>query len=75
MDMSATLPTGWVDQTPYKRYPVRAGECYPLKARVSARNSGKEAWEELTWTASSGERKVGSVTVRVYVGKVGSMPR
>jgi LmbE family N-acetylglucosaminyl deacetylase len=75
IDISATLPTGWVDHTQYKRYPVRAGECYPVMARVSARNSGKEAWEELAWTASSGERKLGSVTVRVYVGKVGSMPR
>ncbi|HXS75479.1 MAG TPA: PIG-L family deacetylase [Terracidiphilus sp.] len=75
IDVNATLPAGWVDHTPYERYPVRPGECYPVTARVSARNSGKEAWEELTWTASSGERKIGSVTVRVYVGKVGSMPR
>ena len=75
IDASAALPAGWVDHTQYTRYPVRAGECYPVKAMVSARSSGEEKWEELSWTATAGEQKVGSVTVRVYVGKVGSMPR
>jgi len=75
IDMSTHLPAGWVDHNQYERYPVRAGECYPVTARVTARSSGNEGWQELTWTASSGERKVGGVTVRVYVGKVGSMPR
>ena len=75
IDMSTHLPAGWVDHSQYERYPVRAGECYPVTARVTARSSGNEGWQELTWTASSGERKVGGVTVRVYVGKVGSMPR
>jgi len=64
-----------VDHAQYKRYPVRAGECYPVTAMVSARSSGDEKWEELTWSAREGERKLGSVTVRVYVGNVGSMPR
>jgi len=75
IDVSATLPAGWVDHAQYKRYPVRAGECYPVTAMVSARSSGDEKWEELTWSAREGERKLGSVTVRVYVGNVGSMPR
>lgn len=75
IDVRGALPAGWIDHTQYKRYPVRAGECYPVKAMVSARSSGDEKWEELTWTANAGERKMGSVTVRVYVGKVGSMPR
>ncbi|HEY1575538.1 MAG TPA: PIG-L family deacetylase [Terracidiphilus sp.] len=75
VDVSAALPAGWTDNTEYKRYPVRVGECYPVTARVTARSSGNEKWEELTWTASAGAQKVGSVTVRVFVGKVGSMPR
>lgn len=75
LDVSATLPAGWVDHAQYKRYPVRAGECYPITAMVSARSSGDEKWEELTWSASESGHKVGSVTVRVFVGKVGSMPR
>ena len=75
VDLNAALPAGWVDHSQFRRYPVRTGECYPVTARVSARNSGKESWEELTWTATSGEQKVGSVAVRVFVGKVGSMPR
>jgi LmbE family N-acetylglucosaminyl deacetylase len=75
IDVSAMLPAGWVDHAQYQRYPVRAGECYPMTAMVSARSSGDEKWEELTWNATEKERKVGSVTVRVYVGRVGSMPR
>lgn len=75
VDVSATLPAGWADNTEYKRYPVRSGECYPVTARVVARNSGPEKWEELTWTATAGAQKEGGVTVRVYVGHVGSMPR
>jgi LmbE family N-acetylglucosaminyl deacetylase len=75
IDVSAKLPPGWSDQTDYKRYPVRTGECYPVTARVTAPNSGNEAWQELIWSASEGARKVGNVTVRVYVGRVGSMPR
>jgi LmbE family N-acetylglucosaminyl deacetylase len=75
VDVNAALPEGWVNHVEYKRYPVRAGECYPVTAMISARSSGDEAWEELTWTASEGGRKVGNVAVRVYVGKVGSMPR
>jgi len=75
VELNAALPAGWVDHSEYKRYPVRAGECYPVAATVSARSSGDEKWEELKWNASEGDRKVGTVTVRVFVGKVGSMPR
>lgn len=75
VDLNAALPAGWIDHTQYRRYPVRAGECYPVTVRVSARNSGKETWEELTWSASSGGQKIGNVALRVYVGRVGSMPR
>jgi hypothetical protein len=75
IELNAALPAGWIDHKEYKRYPVRAGQCYPVTAMVTARTSGEEGWEELTWTATEGGRKVGSVVVRVYVGKVGSMPR
>jgi LmbE family N-acetylglucosaminyl deacetylase len=75
IDVSATLPTGWVDHSQYKRYPVRAGECYPVTVMMSARSSGNEGWEELTWDATQDGRNIGSVKARVYVGKVGSMPR
>jgi hypothetical protein len=73
--LSATVPAGWVDHAQYKRYPVRARECYPVTAMVSARSSGDEKWEELAWSATEEARKAGRVTVRVFVGKVGSMPR
>jgi LmbE family N-acetylglucosaminyl deacetylase len=75
VDVSAALPEGWSDKTEYKKYPVRAGECYPITAKVSARGSGDAGWQELNWAAAADGRKVGVVKVRVYVGKVGSLPR
>jgi len=75
VDVSAALPDGWSNNTEYKQYPVRGGDCYPVSARVTARSSGTEGWQELTWTADADRHKVGSVTVRVYVGKVGGLPR
>lgn len=75
IELNSTLPAGWIDHKEYKRYPVRAGQCYPVTAIATARSSGEEAWEELTWIATEGGRKVGSVAARVYVGKVGSLPR
>jgi hypothetical protein len=75
VDVSATLPEGWSDSAEYRQYPVRAGECYPITARATARSTGKAGWQELTRTATSDGHKVGDVTVRVYVGKVGGLPR
>jgi LmbE family N-acetylglucosaminyl deacetylase len=75
LNVSATLPAGWSDATEFKLYPLRAGECYSVPARVVARSSGDAGWQEVTWTASAGDRKMGSVTVRVYVGKVGGLPQ
>ncbi len=75
VDLGMTLPQGWSDNTEFKHYPVRAGECYPIMAKIVARNSGSAGWQELTWTASADGRQVGEVKVRVYVGKVGGLPR
>jgi LmbE family N-acetylglucosaminyl deacetylase len=73
--VSASLPAGWTNNTAFTRYPVHAGECYPMAAKVAAPPSGKSGWQEITWTASADERNVGSVKVRIYVGRVGGLPR
>jgi LmbE family N-acetylglucosaminyl deacetylase len=75
VDLSDTLPQGWSDNTEYKRYPVRAGECYPITAKIAARSSGSAGWQELAWTATADGHSVGEVKLRVYVGKVGGLPR
>ena len=69
------LPDGWTEKNLFASYPVRVGECYPIKAQLAAAPSAKSHWNELTWTAIAGAQNVGSVTVRVFVGKSGGLPQ
>ncbi len=75
IDVKASLPSGWTDQAAFTQYPLRPGECYPIQAQATAPPKGKTEWQHLTWTATSGTRQVGSVTVRVYVGDSGGLPQ
>jgi hypothetical protein len=73
--ISPRLPEGWTVKNLFASYPVRAQECYPLQAQLAAAPSAKSRWDELTWTATAGAQKIGSVTVRVFVGKSGGLPQ
>ena len=70
-----TLPAGWTMQPQFRTYPIGAGACYPVRAQLTAPAAAQSHWEELIWTAMAGERSVGSVTVRVFVGKNGGLPQ
>ncbi len=69
------LPAGWVDKSPYRRFQVAQGDSYPLLMQVTAPENGKREWQELTWNAESGGRKVGCITFRVYLGKGSVLPQ
>jgi hypothetical protein len=73
--VAASLPAGWMAQPQSQLYPVRAGECYPMQAQVTAPAATTSHWDQLTWAATSGTQKIGSVTVRVFVGKGGGLPQ
>jgi len=73
--LTSSLPAGWKDESASARYPVRAGECYPTQVQLTAQASAQSTWREVTWTATSGEQKIGAVTVRVFVGKGGGLPQ
>ena len=73
--ITSSLPAGWTDSTAYTHYPVQSGECYPISAQVAAPPSAKSHWEQLTWTATAGSQNIGSVTVRVFVGRGGGLPQ
>ncbi len=73
--ITSSLPAEWTDHTPYMRYPVRAGECYPIQARIGVSAADKAHWSEITWTASTGSQRAGSVKVRVFVGRSGGLPQ
>jgi LmbE family N-acetylglucosaminyl deacetylase len=70
-----TLPPGWTERMAYSQYPVRPGECYPVQTQLAAPRAAESHWEVLTWTATTGTKAVGSVTVRVFVGKNGGLPQ
>jgi hypothetical protein len=73
--ITTSLPAGWRDETPYTRYPVRAGECYPIAAKIAVPAADKAHWSEITWTAAAGSQNAGSVKVRVFVGRGGGLPQ
>jgi LmbE family N-acetylglucosaminyl deacetylase len=73
--VAASAPAGWQDGTPFSRYPVRPGECYPAQARLMMPASGTEGWHEVHWTATSGTDVVGHVDLRVFLGNSGGLPQ
>ena len=75
ISLTSSLPPGWKDETAFAQYPVRAGECYPIQAQLTAQGAAQSSWYEVTWSASSAGQKVGMVTVRVFVGRSGGLPQ
>jgi LmbE family N-acetylglucosaminyl deacetylase len=73
--IASKLPEGWSDATPFGRYPVKAGQCYPIQRQLRAPAAAKAGWQELKWSATDGSQKVSDVLVRVYVGKSGGLPQ
>ena len=70
-----TMSAGWTAQQQFTKYPVRAGECYPIQILLTAPRAAQSHWEQLSWTATADAQRVGSVAVRVFVGKSGGLPQ
>ena len=77
ISISSALAAGWTDKTLFTHYPVRAGECYPLQAlvQVQASASGTAHWQQITWTAASAGHTIGTLALRIYVGRTGGLPQ
>ncbi len=73
--LTPVLPTGWVDESLYGRFEVAPGEALPLQVIVATPDSGKRQWEELSWNAEAEGRRIGTVTLRVYLGKGSVLPQ
>ena len=78
--VAPTLPSGWTMQPQFTNYPVDAGACYPIQIQVTAPQAAQSHWEQLSWTATSGptpaaSQPVGTVSVRIFVGKNGGLPQ
>lgn len=73
--LTPVLPVGWVDKSPYRRFEVPQGDSYQLQRILVAPENGKKEWQELKWNAESGGRSLGTVTLRVYLGKGSALPQ
>lgn len=73
--LTPVLPAGWTNKTRYGRYQVDRGAAYPVQGLLVAPPSGKRGWQEVSWNTETGGRELGSVTMRVYVGKTGGLPQ
>ena len=71
----SSLPAGWSDKTKYVVYPVNPGESYPVPAMAIPPATGDRRWQQLTWRAESDGREIGTVTLRVFLGKTGGLPQ
>lgn len=71
--ISPALPPGWTDRSTYERYTVAAGETYPLRVDALAPPEGKDAWQELVWTAEAQGQPAGAVRMRVLLKKSGGL--
>ena len=73
--VTPALPSGWIDQSPYQRFVVPPGQTVFPQMVVTAPAGGKRQWQELKWQADSKSGSVGTVTLRVYVGKGSALPQ
>jgi hypothetical protein len=73
--LTANLPAGWTDKTPYAVYPVKPGESYPVLAMSLTPESGNAQWREISWKAEVGAHVVGTVTMRVFISNEGVLPQ
>jgi LmbE family N-acetylglucosaminyl deacetylase len=74
VSLTVVLPKGWTEEAGSARYSVGAGDAYPVQTILVAPSSGELEWQEITWKAEANGRQVGSVTLRVLLGKSGGLP-
>jgi LmbE family N-acetylglucosaminyl deacetylase len=75
VSLTAVLPKDWTLKAGSALYPVAAGRSYPVLAILTAPSGGEVEWQELTFKAEASGRSIGSVTVRVLLGKSGGLPQ
>ena len=75
IEVLPTLPAGWTSKPQYTGYPTEPGACYPIHLQLTAPPAAQSHWEQLSFAARSGSQPVGSVPVRVFVGRSGGLPQ
>lgn len=68
-------PKGWKERSGSARYTVGGGDTYPAQSVLVAPTSGEVGWQEITWKAEVCGRQIGSISMRVLVGKSGGLPQ
>jgi hypothetical protein len=73
--VTPALPSGWTDHSKFKRFVAPPGQTVFLQMVLTAPDGGKREWQELKWRADSKNGSIGTVTLRVYVGKGSALPQ
>lgn len=76
--LTVALPPRWKERRGSARYPVAAGDTYPVESEAIAPTSVTPGWQEITWKAESVGHTIATVTLRVYLSGVspaGSLPQ
>ena len=75
VSVSVAAPDGWTEKAGSARYPLPSGGSYPFQAILVAPSGRKPQWQEITWTAKTGDKQIGKLTFRVLLGKSGGLPQ
>jgi LmbE family N-acetylglucosaminyl deacetylase len=73
--LTAVLPKGWTEDAGSALYPLPAGGSYPMQAILHAPSTGNVEWQQIAFDAESGGQPIGTVTLRVLLGKSGGLPQ
>jgi hypothetical protein len=67
VEVHAALPAGWSERPDAVVYPVAAHDSYPIQLFVTPSAAQKSTWQNLSWSAVSEGKSLGTVTLRVDV--------
>jgi LmbE family N-acetylglucosaminyl deacetylase len=67
VEVHAALPAGWSERPDAVVYPVAAHDSYPIQLFVTPSAAQKSTWQNLSWSAVSEGKSLGTVTLRVHV--------
>lgn len=67
ISLRSTLPPGWSQKPTGTIYSIAAHDTHAIQLTITPVATHKDTWQTLTWSAESGTKSIGSVTLRVDV--------
>jgi LmbE family N-acetylglucosaminyl deacetylase len=67
VELNGKLPQGWTVQPNEAMYPIAPHDSYAIQLTIKSTDAQKGTWQELSWSATSDGKNIGTVTLRVDV--------